>query len=54
MPQKSETLIVRISPETKALLAAKAQALGITMSEYVRLLVLEDARERERTAMQAR
>jgi antitoxin component of RelBE/YafQ-DinJ toxin-antitoxin module len=50
MPKKSESLIIRISPETKAVLAAKAQELGMTMSEYVRLLVLEDARGRVRTA----
>ena len=44
-PQKKTTaLMVRISPEVKAILEAKAAALGMTMSEYARLLILEDAR----------
>lgn len=42
---KTETLQVRLSPDIKAILAAKAEALGMTMSEYVRMLILEDARK---------
>ena len=45
MAVKSETLMIRISPEVKAILAEKAAALGMTMSEYARLLILEDARK---------
>ena len=43
--KKSESLMIRISPEVKAILTEKATALGMTMSEYVRLLILEDARK---------
>jgi len=43
--KKSETLMIRISPEVKAILTEKATVLGMTMSEYVRLLILEDARK---------
>ena len=43
--KKSESLMIRISPEVKAILTEKASALGMTMSEYVRLLILEDARK---------
>lgn len=43
--KKSETLMIRISPEVKAILESKASALGMTMSEYVRLLIMEDARK---------
>ena len=42
---KSESLMIRISPEVKAILTQKASALGMSMSEYVRLLILEDARK---------
>jgi antitoxin component of RelBE/YafQ-DinJ toxin-antitoxin module len=45
MAAKSESLQIRISPEVKAILTEKAAALGMTMSEYVRLLILEDARK---------
>jgi antitoxin component of RelBE/YafQ-DinJ toxin-antitoxin module len=45
MAAKSEILAIRISPEVKAILAEKAAALGMAMSEYVRLLILEDARK---------
>ena len=45
MASKSEQLAIRISPEVKAILTSKANALGMTMSEYVRLLILEDARK---------
>ena len=44
MPKKSENLILRISPEVKSILEKKASEIGMTMSEYVRLLILEDAR----------
>ena len=43
MAAKSDYLHVRISPEVKDILTAKASRLGMTMSEYVRLLILEDA-----------
>ena len=45
MAIKSESLQIRISPEVKGILTVKATALGMTMSEYVRLLILEDARK---------
>lgn len=45
MAVKTELLNIRISPEIKAILESKAAALGMTMSEYVRLLILEDARK---------
>ncbi|MDR0906980.1 MAG: hypothetical protein LBN00_12560 [Oscillospiraceae bacterium] len=51
MAAKSESLQIRISPEVKAILAAKAEALGMTMSEYARLLILEDARKALPTAI---
>lgn len=43
--KKSDTLMVRISPEVKSILERKSSALGMTMSEYVRLLIMEDARK---------
>ena len=45
MAAKSESLQIRISPEVKTILTQKASMLGMTMSEYVRLLILEDARK---------
>jgi antitoxin component of RelBE/YafQ-DinJ toxin-antitoxin module len=45
MAIKSESLMVHISPEVKAILTEKSTALGMTMSEYVRLLILEDTRK---------
>lgn len=42
---KSENLVIRVSPEVKGILEAKAAVLGMNMSEYVRLLILEDARK---------
>jgi len=45
MAVKSDSLMIRISPEVKTILTEKATALGMTMSEYVRLLILEDARK---------
>ena len=42
---KSESLMIRISPEVKAILQKNSSALGMTMSEYARLLILEDARK---------
>ncbi len=43
--KKSESLLIRISPEVKSLLERKASKMGMSMSEYVRLLILEDARK---------
>ena len=45
MANKSELLQIRISPEVKAILAEKASLLGMNMSEYARLLILEDVRK---------
>lgn len=45
MAKKSELLTLRISPEVKSILESKAEKLGMTMSEYVRLLIMEDARK---------
>ena len=42
---KSETLMIRISPQVKEILESKASLLGMNMSEYVRLLIMEDARK---------
>lgn len=41
---KTELLTLRISPEVKALAAQRAAALGLSASEYVRMLILEDVR----------
>lgn len=38
------TLNVRISPIIKELLEKRAKSLGISASEYVRMLIMEDAR----------
>ena len=43
--KKTDSLMIRISPEIKGILEKKASTLGMTMSEYVRLLILEDARK---------
>ncbi len=40
----STNLNIRISPKVKALLEMRAERLGISASEYVRLLIMEDAR----------
>ena len=45
MANKSDYLQIRISPEVKELLTNKALLLGMSVSEYVRLLVLEDVRK---------
>jgi hypothetical protein len=42
--KKSESLMIRISPEVKSLLEKRAGKLGMNMSEYARLLIIEDAR----------
>lgn len=48
MPAKelhnSTNLNIRISPTVKDLLEIRAARLGISASEYVRLLIMEDAR----------
>lgn len=41
---QTTTLNIRISPKVKALLDRRADALGVSSSEYVRMLILEDAR----------
>ena len=43
--KKSDYLHIRISPQVKELLEKKAERLGLTASEYVRHLILEDARK---------
>jgi len=45
MAVKTSTLQIRISPEIKAVLEQSAAKLGMTSSEYVRHLILEDARK---------
>lgn len=45
--KKSENLVIRISSEVKGLLETRAASFGMTMSEYVRLLILEDVRKGE-------
>ena len=47
--RKSDKLMIRISPQVKAILESKAERLGMTKSEYARLLILEDARKDERS-----
>ena len=42
--KKSDTLVIRLSPEVKALLEKRAGKLGMNMSEYARFLIIEDAR----------
>ena len=39
---KTELLQVRISPEVKAKAEAKAASLGLSLSEYVRHLIMAD------------
>lgn len=43
--KKTSTLQLRLTPEIKELLLSRASAYGMTMSEYVRYLVLEDTRK---------
>ncbi len=43
--KKSETLVIRVSPEIKGLLDKRASKLGMNMSEYARMLIVEDARK---------
>lgn len=42
--RKSENLIIRLSSEVKSLLEENSSKVGMSKSEYVRLLILEDAR----------
>ena len=42
---KTEFLQIRIAPQVKEALAAKAVSMGLTASEYVRLLIMEDIRK---------
>lgn len=48
MPTKelhnSTNLNIRISPQVKKLLEQRSERLGVSASEYVRLLIMEDAR----------
>lgn len=44
--RKSENLIIRLSSEVKSLLEQNCSEVGLTKSEYVRLLILEDARNK--------
>lgn len=44
MAKKTEYLQIRISEEVKAILAKKAERLGLSMSEYARHLILADAK----------
>ena len=48
---KSSTLQLRLTPEIKELLLSRAASYGMNMSEYVRYLVLEDARRDEDKAL---
>lgn len=41
---KTETLQLRISSEIKEALQVRAAAMGMSMSEYVRFIVLEEVR----------
>ncbi|GHU83552.1 hypothetical protein FACS1894196_3610 [Clostridia bacterium] len=45
MSGKGEYLHIRIASEVKEIAEAKADALGMTLSEYVRFLLLEAARK---------
>jgi antitoxin component of RelBE/YafQ-DinJ toxin-antitoxin module len=42
--KKVEYLHIRISPEVKDAAEKRAEATGVKLSEYVRLLILEDSR----------
>lgn len=44
MASKTDYLHIRISPEVKALLEKNASKLGMSISEYVRHLILEDVK----------
>lgn len=46
---KSEYLQIRISPQVKKSLAQRSAAIGMSISEYVRVLILEDIRKTEAT-----
>lgn len=39
---KTDYVQIRISPEVKAALEAKATSLGMTISDYIRFLILVD------------
>jgi antitoxin component of RelBE/YafQ-DinJ toxin-antitoxin module len=43
--RKSEYLQIRINDTIKAALKVKAEQMSMNVSEYVRLLILEDARK---------
>lgn len=43
--KKTDYLHIRIAPEIKELLSVKAARLGLTDSEYVRHLIIEDVRK---------
>lgn len=45
---KTEFLQIRIAPQVKEALAKKAANMGLTASEYVRFLVMEDIRKQEK------
>lgn len=46
---KTEFLQIRISSQVKMALAEKAHFLGMSVSEYVRTLILEDIRKSDQS-----
>ena len=46
MARKAKTIGVSLEPEFKAVAQQRAKALGISFSEYVRLLVADDLARR--------
>ncbi|HRR41527.1 MAG TPA: hypothetical protein P5244_09885 [Syntrophales bacterium] len=44
--QKTESLPIRIDPDTKRMAAAKAEKLGLSIAAYIRMLIrLDNQRE---------
>jgi antitoxin component of RelBE/YafQ-DinJ toxin-antitoxin module len=43
MGKKTENLQVRLTPQIKSILEANSKRLGLSMSEYARMLIVEDA-----------
>jgi uncharacterized protein (DUF1778 family) len=50
MTNKSERLFIRVNDKEKALLEAAADARGLSLSAYVRMVALEAAKKDRRNA----
>jgi uncharacterized protein (DUF1778 family) len=50
MTNKSERLFIRVNEKEKALLEAAADARGLSLSSYVRMVALEQAKKDQKNA----